>query len=57
MSEEDVPAESGDGGRNREPRFLFIEAWWWEALGGFISVLGVLAALFGKRPAEAVQPW
>lgn len=41
----------------REHRFLFIDVWWWDALGGFFSVLGVLAALFGiyeyKQRVEA----
>lgn len=30
-----------------DERFLFIESWRWEAIGGFVSVLGVIAALFG----------
>lgn len=48
----DTPAKG-----EREHRFLFIDVWWWDALGGFFSVLGVLAALFGiyeyKQRVEA----
>lgn len=57
MSEEPQEPSETSSKRDREPRFLFIEAWWWEALGGFLSVVGVLAALFGifeyKQRVEA----
>lgn len=57
MSEEPENTSGDPAKGEREHRFLFIDVWWWDALGGFFSVLGVLAALFGiyeyKQRVEA----
>ena len=57
MSDETENTSGDQAKGEREHRFLFIDVWWWDALGGFFSVLGVLAALFGiyeyKQRVEA----
>ncbi|MCK5747891.1 hypothetical protein [Oricola sp.] len=57
MSDETENTSGDQEKGEREHRFLFIDVWWWDALGGFFSVLGVLAALFGiyeyKQRVEA----
>jgi len=57
MSDDTEDNSEAQAKGEREHRFLFIDVWWWDALGGFFSVLGVLAALFGiyeyKQRVEA----